>query len=620
MAAVFYTLLVGLALLPLLLYSRFPYLLQDLRYLLKGIRIMTRLRRFKSSVPCFTVLDCFLENVRKNPQKNFIVFEDQSFSYAEAERLSNRVARAVRGRCGVREGDTVALFMGNEPLFVWTWLALSKLGCTVSLLNTNIRSKSLLHCFSCCRAKVLIAGADLRDAVEDVLPVLKEQEVCVLLMADHCDTDGIVSFNEEIKNASDEPLPISLRSKVTIRSPALYIYTSGTTGLPKAAVISHERVWLASFLQKMAGVSSDDIIYIYLPLYHSAGFLMGLTGAIERGITVVLRRKFSASQFWKDCRKYDVTVIQYIGEIMRYLCNTPKADSDRVHNVRLAFGNGIRADTWEEFLQRFGDVRICECYGATEGNIGFVNYVGKIGAMGRVNLLMKKASPFALIKYDTEKEEPTRDSRGFCVEVSTGETGLLVSKITKVAPFTGYANNQQQTDKKKLRNVFVDGDVYFNSGDLLKIDHEGFVYFQDRIGDTFRWKGENVATTEVADVLIMLDFIEEANVYGVKVPGHEGRIGMTAVKVMEGRNFSGSAMFEHVESLLPAYARPRFIRIQGAIDLTGTFKQMKVKLSEEGFNPTIIRDPLYFLDDKKKTYVPMTEEIFNSISDGRLRL
>ncbi|XP_072550624.1 long-chain fatty acid transport protein 2-like [Salminus brasiliensis] len=618
--AVFYTLLVGLALLPLLFYTKFPYFIQDIVYLLKGIRIMIRMKKFKSSVPCYTVLDCFLDNVKKHPKKTFILFEEQSYSYEDADRLSNKVARAVQQHCGVKEGDTVALFMGNEPFFVWTWLGLSKLGCTVSFLNYNIRSKSLLHCFSCCKAKVLIAGTDLREAVEEVLPALKEQEVCVLLLADRCDTNGIVCLNEKINTVSDEPLPISLRSKVTIKSHALYIYTSGTTGLPKAAVISHERVWLASYLQSMAGVSSDDIIYIYLPLYHSAGFLMGLTGAIERGITVVLRRKFSASQFWKDCRKHNVTVIQYIGEIMRYLCNTPKADSDRVHNVRLALGNGIRADTWTDFLERFGDMCICECYGATEGNIGFVNYIGKIGAIGRVNALMKRASPFALIKYDTEKEEPVRDSRGFCVEVSTGETGLLVVKITKVTPFSGYANNQQQTDKKKLRNVFVEGDMYFNSGDLLKIDQEGFVYFQDRIGDTFRWKGENVATTEVADVLVMLDFIEEANVYGVKVPGHEGRIGMAAVKLMEGQSFDSSATFLQVESLLPTYARPRFIRIQGAMDVTGTYKQRKIKLAEEGFNPKTIQDPLYFLDDKKKTYIPMAEEIFNSISDGRLRL
>ncbi|KAG7468095.1 hypothetical protein MATL_G00139120 [Megalops atlanticus] len=488
-----------------------------------------------------------------------------------------------------------------------------------SLLNYNIRSKSLLHCFSCCGANVLIAAAELKDAVEEVLPTLREQNVSVYILSKNCDTLGIESLADKIEEASDEPLSPDLRFNVTMKSAALYIYTSGTTGLPKAAVINHERVWMASFLQTLAGVASDDVIYIYLPLYHSAGFLMGLTGAIERGNTVALRRKFSASQFWEDCRKYNITVIQYIGEIMRYLCNRPKKDNDRDHNVRVALGNGIRADTWSEFLQRYGDIRICECYGATEGNIGFVNYVGKVGAIGREVFIHKKFSPYALIKYDTEREEPVRDSRGFCAEVPKGETGLLVAKITKTAPFTGYARNSQQTEKKKLRDVFEKGDLYFNSGDLLKIDQEGFVYFQDRIGDTFRWKGENVATTEVADILIMVDCIEEANVYGVKVPGHEGRIGMASLKLKDGCQFDGVGTYQHLQTYLPSYARPRFIRIQDSLVVTGTYKQMKVKLAEEGFNPAVVQDPLYFLDESKG-YIPMTQDFYDAIIGGSIRL
>ncbi|KAL7879300.1 hypothetical protein AOLI_G00102740 [Acnodon oligacanthus] len=657
-----YSVMAGLAVLLLVLRRCFPHLLHDFVYLLKVVRVAARLRRFRGSAPCYTVLDCFLDAVQKQPEKKFIIFEGQSFSYREADRASNKVAQALLRHGGLREGDAVALFLGNEPLFVWIWLGLSKLGCTVSFLNHDIRSTSLLHCFSCCGAKALIAGADLHAAVEEVLPVLMEQQVCVLLLGERCDTDGIVCFSEKINAASDERPPVSLRSKVTMRSPALYIYTSGTTGYPKAAVINHERVWMASHLQFMSGVSSNDIIYICLPLYHSSGFLMGLTGAIERGITVVLKRKFSASQFWDDCRKHNVTVIQYIGETMRYLCNTPKTDRDRVHSVRLAFGNGIRGDTWVEFLQRFGNVQVSECYGSTEGNISFVNYVGKIGATGRVNVFLKRALSYALIKYDTEKEEPLRNSRGFCEEASfltntnktfvvmfiplfkhasavieprsgarsnsglnvlvcTGESGLLVAKITNVAPFSGYANNRQQTDRKKLRNVFVEGDLYFNSGDLLKADGQGFLYFQDRIGDTFRWKGENVATSEVADILISVDFIEEANVYGVKLPGHEGRIGMAVVKLKEGRNFDGAALFEQVQRLLPSYARPRFIRLQVALDdVTSTFKQVKMRLVKEGYNPNATQDPLYFLEDRKRTYVPMTEEIVNSITAGHLRL
>ncbi|XP_029986770.1 very long-chain acyl-CoA synthetase-like [Sphaeramia orbicularis] len=613
-----YTLLAGLVLvLPVLLYLRNPYLVQDVRYCLSVLQLALSLNRCKRRNPCYTILDRFLDLVSKHPHKPFLYFEGSCFTYIQADRESNKAAWALRNR--VRSGDTVAVFMGNEPQFVWLWLGLSKLGCTAALLNTNIRSKSLVHCFSCCDAKVLLVGADLQGAVVEVLPTLQSLGVQVLVLGVDCAVEGLHSLTGSLSESSDQPVPVDLRSKITLKSPALYIYTSGTTGLPKAAVINYERLWMASFLQLIAGVRSDDIMYVYLPLYHSAAFMMGLCGSIERGIPVVLRRKFSASQFWNDCRKYNVTVIQYIGEVMRYLCNVPKTEQDRDHKVRLALGNGIRTDTWNEFLQRFGNISICECYGATEGNIGFVNYVGKVGAIGKENFLHKMGNPYALISYDTEKEEPVRDSRGFCVRVPTGETGLLVGQISARSPFSGYSKNKQQTEKKILRDVFVKGDQYFNSGDLLRIDRQGFVFFQDRIGDTFRWKGENVATTEVADHLLMVDCIEEANVYGVKVPGHEGRIGMASVKLKENMDFDCTATYQHVKNHLPSYARPRFIRVQDALDVTGTFKQLKGKLAKEGFDPALIQDPLFYLDDSQG-YVPMSRDIFDAIAEGRLRL
>ncbi|XP_067104710.1 long-chain fatty acid transport protein 2-like [Osmerus mordax] len=616
---ILYSILAGLAVVPLLLYISNPYFLQDLRYSIICLLVGIRFGKYSKSKPLYSIVDNFLDKVKKHPDKPFIVFENTSYTYRETDIQSNKVARALSQHADIKAGDSVALYLGNEPLYVWIWLALTKLGCTAALLNCNIRSKSLLHCFSCSDAKVIIVASELQGAVEEVLPVLQEQGVRVFILSEACDTPGMESLLGRIREASDQPLSPQLRANITIKSPAVYIYTSGTTGLPKAALINHERVWMASFMQNLSGVRSDDVLYLYLPLYHSSGFLMGLTAAIERGITVVLRRKFSASQFWDDCRKYNVTVIQYIGEIMRYLCNTPKRDNDRKHRVRLAIGNGIRADTWTDFLERFGDIRVIECYGATEGNVGFINYIGKVGALGKENFLHKAACKYALIKYDTEREEPVRDSSGFCVRVPKGETGLLLGKIGKRAPFSGYAKNTQQTEKKKLKDVFVKGDLYFNSGDLLKIDHEGFVFFQDRIGDTFRWKGENVATTEVADHLLMVDCIEEANVYGVKVPGHEGRIGMAALKLKEDMEFDSGATYKHVKAYLPSYARPRFIRLQNAFEVTGTFKQMKVRLAEEGFNPDSTQDRLFYLEESQG-YVPMTLDIYRSITDGKIRL
>ncbi|XP_036399184.1 very long-chain acyl-CoA synthetase-like [Megalops cyprinoides] len=606
--------------LPLVLKLFFPYFWKDCLYLVDLISILVTFAKRRRRKPLFFVLDRFLEQTTTHPDRPFIVFENKVFTYRDTDQQSNKVARALRTHANLKEGDAVALYMGNEAAFIFTWLALAKLGCPAALLNHNVRSKSLLHCFSCSGAKVLIAAAELKDAVGDVLPSLRERGVTVFIMTRMCNTPGMDSLDDKTEEASDEPISPALRSGRTFQSPALYIYTSGTTGMPKAAVVNQDRLLAAMAVLASNGVSPGDVIYLNLPLYHTAGFLIGFIGSIETGSTIILRRKFSASQFWDDCRKHSVTVIQYIGEVMRYLCNTPKRENDKDHKVRLAIGNGLRADIWKEFLTRFGNIEIREFYASTEGNIGFVNYTGKIGAVGRVNFLHRKVFHYALIKYDTERDEPVRDSRGLCIEVPKGETGLLVARITKVAPFIGYARNAQQTEKKILRDVFQKGDLYFNSGDLLRIDQENFIYFQDRVGDTFRWKGENVATTEVSDILTMMDFIEEANVYGVHVPGHEGRIGMAAVTLKEGKEFDCASTYSHVASYLPSYAWPRFIRIQNSLEVTATFKQMKRKLVEEGFNPAVIQDAVYILSEKERRYVPMLQETYNSIVSQKMKL
>uniref|UniRef100_A0AAX7UND5 long-chain-fatty-acid--CoA ligase n=1 Tax=Astatotilapia calliptera TaxID=8154 RepID=A0AAX7UND5_ASTCA len=559
--------LASLLIIPFALKTFSPYVWMDIVYFGDLVRILVKFVARRRRRPLFFVLDRFLEQTEAHPDNTFIVFENESYTYACTDKRSNKIANALQSHAGYKGGDTVALFMGNEPTFLFTWLALAKLGSPVALLNHNIRTKSLLHCFNCCKAKVLIAAAELKEAVEDVLPSLIEQGVTVLLMSKNSDTPGIQSFSDEVEKASDDPIPRSFRSHITFKSPAVYIYTSGTTGS-----------------------------------------------------TIILKRKFSASQFWDDCRKHNVTVIQYIGEVMRYLCCAPKKDNDKDHKVRLAIGNGIRAEIWKEFLNRFGNIQIREFYASTEGNVGFLNYVGKIGAIGRVHFFHQKLFPYTLVKYDTERDEPVRDANGLCIESRKGEPGLLVSKITNLAPFSGYAQNEEQTERKRLHNVLKKGDLYFNTGDLMRIDKDNFIYFQDRVGDTFRWKGENVATTEVSDILTICDCLKEANVYGVQVPGHEGRIGMAAVTLKKEVQFDGRKIYNHVVSCLPSYARPRFIRMQSTVEVTGTFKQMKVKLVEMGFDPGRIQDPLYILDDNAKSYVPLTAQIYHAIISGSTKL
>uniref|UniRef100_U3K309 long-chain-fatty-acid--CoA ligase n=2 Tax=Ficedula albicollis TaxID=59894 RepID=U3K309_FICAL len=462
--------------------------------------------------------------------------------------------------------------------------------------------------------------AELREAVEEVLPDLERDGIRVFYLSSASPTPGVEALLGAIEAAPDEPLPAWHRAGVTGDSKAMYIYTSGTTGLPKAAVITELKLMMVASLARICGVRQDDVVYTTLPLYHSAGLLVGVGGCLDVGATCVLRSKFSASQFWADCRRYNVTVIQYVGELMRYLCNTPQRPDDREHGVRMALGNGMRAEVWKEFLRRFGPVAVCEFYGATEGNAGFINYTGKVGSVGRANRFIQLFAPFELIRYNVEQDEPVRDERGLCIPVPPGETGLLVVKITKNTPFHGYAGDAQKTEKKILRDVLAKGDAYFNSGDLLMMDSERFMYFQDRVGDTFRWKGENVATTEVEATLALVSFIQDVNVYGVAVPGCEGRCGMAAVCLKAGATFDGDKLYAHTRDTLPAYAAPRFVRIQDSLEITGTFKQCKNNLVKEGFDPGTIRDRLFFRDDARRSYVPLTPQTFAAIRDMKLSL
>lgn len=598
----------------------FPYFWMDLKYLTKAISYGIKIEIYKKTAKVVTVLDRFMQQAQKIPNKPFIIYEDNAFTYQDVDKRSNKVAQVFFKQGVLKKGDTVALLMSNEPDFINVWFGLCKLGCAVAFLNFNIKSRSLLHCFNSCGAKTLVVGSDMTDTLEDILPNLHENNISVWIMASESHQPGINTILDKLEDAPEQPVPTHLRATDSVKTPTLYIFTSGTTGLPKAAVISQLQSLKGAAGLWAYGATADDIVYVTLPLYHSAASLVGVGGCIELGATFVLKKKFSASQFWSDCRKYNVTVFQYIGEICRYLCNMPKKEGEKDHKVRMGVGNGVQQNIWKEFLDRFGDIKLCELYGSTEGNICFMNHVGKIGAVGRSNFFYKRILKYCLVKYDLENGEIILNEQGFCEEVKKGEAGLLLSQINSMSPFFGYAGSKSLTEKKLLRDVFKKGDVYLNTGDLMVEDHEDFIYFKDRIGDTFRWKGENVSTTEVADVVGIIDFLQEANIYGVSVPGYEGKAGMAAVVLNPGCGFDGKSLYEHVEHYLPGYARPRFVRIQKSMEITGTFKQQKFRLVESGFNPSTITDSLYFLDESQKCYVPLTTEIFDIIASGQIKL
>ncbi|XP_069890228.1 long-chain fatty acid transport protein 6 [Dipodomys merriami] len=596
----------------------FPHFWDDLRFLLKVVRFGVRLELYRWRGEPVTVLDRFLSRAREQPGKPFLVFEGAVHTYRDVDRRSSRVAHAFLRRSSLRRGDTVALLMSNEPDFVHVWLGLAKLGCAVAFLNCSLRAGPLLHCVRACAPAALVVGGDLLGSVEEVLPSIPKEVSVWGLKASV--PPGMTSLTQELREAPEDPVPRSYHITSNLKSTCLYIFTSGTTGLPKAAVITQLQAIKASAGLWAFGCTSEDIVYITLPLYHSSGALLGISGCVELGATCVLKKKFSASQFWLDCKKYNVTVFQYIGELCRYLCKQPEREGEKDHQVRMAVGNGIRSDVWREFIHRFGNIKMCELYGATEGNICFMNHTGKIGAVGRTNMFYKLFFAFDLIKYDFQKDEPMRNEQNWCSSVKKGEPGLLISPVNTRNPFFGYAGSYKHTKSKLIFDVFKKGDVYFNTGDLMVQDQDNFLYFWDRIGDTFRWKGENVATMEVADVIGMLDFIQEANVYGVTVPGYEGKTGMAAILLKPNKSLDLEQIYEQVVATLPAYACPRFLRIQEKMETTGTFKLQKFQLVEEGFDPLKISEPLYFMDSLKKSYVPLTTELYDQIMLGEIKL
>uniref|UniRef100_R4G9H7 long-chain-fatty-acid--CoA ligase n=1 Tax=Anolis carolinensis TaxID=28377 RepID=R4G9H7_ANOCA len=570
----------GLVALHMLQRLCFPYFWLDLKFLLKALRYGLAVESCRLRGRICTVLDKFMRMAEKQPDKPFLVYEGKVHTYKSVDKQSNRVAQLFLKEGVLKRGDTVALLMSNEPDFVHVWFGLAKLGCVVAFLNFNIRSRSLLHCINSCAPKMVVVGADMLGTLEEILPSLQE-DIRIWVMTKDSSLPRVDSILDKLEVSSDNPVPDSLRTANSLKDPHLYIFTSGTTGLPKPAVISHLQTLKGAAGMWAFGVTPDDIIYITLPLYHSAASLLGIGGCINLGATCVLRKKFSASQFWSDCKTYNVTVIQYIGELCRYLCKQPMKEGERNHKVRIAVGNGVRTDVWKEFLNRFGDIKMCEFYGATEGNICFMNHTGKVGSVGRTNFFYKLFFPFDLIKYDFQKEEPSRNKNGWCERVKKGEPGLLLSKVNSKNPFFGYAGNKQDTEKKLICGVFKKEDFYFNTGDLLVQDEDDFLYFWDRTGDTFRWKGENVATTEVSDVVGMLEFIQEANVYGVSVQGYEGKAGMASIILKPNKSLDVEQLYEHVVTYLPSYARPLFLRIQEIMDVTGTFKQQKFQLNAE---------------------------------------
>ncbi|TYZ57241.1 hypothetical protein PybrP1_008798 [[Pythium] brassicae (nom. inval.)] len=568
--------------------------------------------------------DLFEESVRRWPHKPCMRFEDRTFTFLDADRLANRVAHWALQR-GLRAGQTVALLMENRPEFVAVWIGLSKVGVVTALINTHLQADGLVHCIKLAGTQELIVGAELLDKAAQL-------EGPLLGTSFHIFNDAAIpapdlaqfpfaqSFDAQLAAVSDAQLPRAVRAGLKTTDTALLIYTSGTTGLPKAARVSNFSIFVRalSFVYGMH-LSVHDRVYCALPLYHTSGGNLAVGMMLASGATLCISRRFSTTKFWDEVRTFDCTVVQYIGEMCRYLMNAPARDNDKQNHVRAAFGNGLRPDVWAPFQDRFAIPAVYEFYGSTEGILGMINACTSPedqGHLGKRGFLVNKISGTKIVRYDVDADEHVRSAgSGFLQECATNEVGELICTVDNKDPakqFHGYYKNERESSKKVLRDVFVKGDVYFRTGDLFRVDEKSCWHFVDRIGDTFRWKGENVATNEVAEAISDFPGLSDICVYGVEVPGNEGRACLAAM-VFDAAAFDMTRFAQHVKARLPSYAMPLFIRQLPEMSVTGTMKHEKAKLRKQGIDPSMVTDNLWYFNRAADAYERLTRDNYHRV-------
>ncbi|ASW89515.1 long-chain-acyl-CoA synthetase FadD6 [Mycobacterium marseillense] len=572
--------------------SRVPAVLADLPVIARGM--LTGLLAQPGSKKSIGTV--FQERAARYGDRVFLRFGDQQLTYRDANAAANRYAAVLAAR-GVGQGDVVAIMLRNSPNTVLAMLAAVKCGAVAGMLNYHQRGEVLAHSLGLLEAKVLIAETDLVSAVAECGGSAGTQTLTVEDL-------------ERFALSAPATNPASA-SAVRARDTAFYIFTSGTTGFPKASIMTHRR-WLAA-LAAFGGMGlrlkASDTLYCCLPLYHNNALTVALSSVITSGATLALGRSFSASKFWDEVIANEATAFIYIGEVCRYLLNQPAKPTDRAHKVRLIAGNGLRPEIWDEFTKRFGIARVCEFYASSEGNAAFINIFNVPRSTGI------SPTPLAYVEYDPDTGAPLRGDDGRVRRVPAGEPGLLLSPVNRLQPFDGYTD-PKSSEKKLVRNAFREGDCWFNTGDVMSPQGLAHAAFVDRLGDTFRWKGENVATTQVEAALASDDSVEDCTVFGVEVPRTGGRAGMAAVKLRDGAEFDGKSLARAVYEQLPGYALPLFVRVVESIEQTTTFKSRKVELREQAYGSDV-EDPLYVLAGRDDGYVPFYDEYPDEVAEGK---
>jgi acyl-CoA synthetase (AMP-forming)/AMP-acid ligase II len=562
----------------------------------------------------------FQDTVQKYGEKDFLYFGDEVWTYTQTNKAANILASKLLNE-GIEHGDRVVLFMENRPNFVVSLLAINKLGAIGVLINTSLTGAPLVHCINTSDSKKCIFGDELSNSLEGVLDEINITQSSNLLWVEDTNSNNCPEWASNIKDGLDQSKSSNLdeTNKVVAGDTAFYIFTSGTTGVPKAALFPNVKVVAGSTNITMAGyrLTSEDCMYNCLPLYHSTGLILGLSACIQVGASTFIKRKFSASSFWRETQKFNTTAFVYVGELCRYLSFQDPCEEEKDNPISKMVGNGLRPDLWGTFRNRFNVERICEIYGASEANGMFMNLLNKDQTIGMTNTDIK------LFEYDVAEDKLIMDENGKYIEVKDHSPGLALMRIGPNAIYNGYTD-AQASEKKIIRDVVEDGDRWFDTGDLLKTMDVGFALgrqhyqFVDRVGDTFRWKSENVSTNEVGEILNSFEQVNMANVYGVKVAHSEGRAGMVAFNCNP-NTFDWSAFSSFVDEKLPVYARPVFVRVIEELETTGTFKLKKGALRDEAYHLDKVSDDLVFVrEPKSDCYTRLTIENYEKINDGTI--
>ena len=560
----------------------------------------------------------FQTTAAKYSNKSAIVCGDSELTWGQFNALTNQYAHSLKSQ-GVARGDCVAVLIENRTELLCSIFALAKIGATAGLVNTGLTDRPLAHCISVVESKKCLVGQELLAAISGVKGNLTLQDKDYLWVADPLiiadAPDWATDFSATLAGMPTDNLPET--DEIVAGEIALYIFTSGTTGLPKPALIYHRKIMSAAKPYSKAGFHAkpSDRMYICLPLYHATGFLLGIGSCLHSGASMFVRRRFSATQFWPEVQKHQTTLFIYVGELCRYLAMAPECPDEKNNPLKTMLGNGLRPDIWDTFRNRFGVKRITEIYGSSEGNVSLLNILNKESTIGTGSVVVM------LVKYDIENDEIVLDEDGKVIEVKPGEAGLMLGQIDDLYKFDGY-KNADATNDKILTDLREPGDRWFNTGDLIRTVDVGFAMglphyqFVDRVGDTFRWRAENVSTNEVGEILNACDQVEISNVYGVDIPGAEGKAGMAAITLTPGQQFNAAEFTEFVDRELPAFARPVFVRIEQEQDTTGTFKLFKGKLKQQAYHLDQVDEPIYVRQPKSKQYELLDRGFYEQLING----